>query len=217
MYIVITVHFRATQITQGINHHITQVIEVDHPNEEIHEISHKIYITDRIAKTTKITIHNRIPIQQKMFLDPVPNQTQGIDSIPIINHETHHTTEIETIQIIEIEVIQTTEIRIPRTIDQGIIHIKDQTITDQTIIIKTDHEIFHRTETQVRNNNRYRNYSQSPHRNNSRYPDSKHRYRSSTPKHQRHINQVRTNEEITSDPPGIDDTGSNELQLNHIN
>ena len=84
-----------------------------------------------------------------MFLDPVPNQTQGIDNIPIINHETHHTTEIETIHIIEIEVIQTIEIRITRTIDQGIIHIIDQTIRDQTIIIKTDHEIIHKIETQV--------------------------------------------------------------------
>ena len=28
---------------------------------------------------------------------------------------------------------------------------------------------------------------------------------------------MQTNEETTSDPPGIDDTGSNELQLNHIN
>ena len=80
-----------------MNHHITQVIEVDHPNEEI---SHKIDIIDRIAKITKITIHDRIPIQQNLFLDPVPNQTQGIDTIPIINHETH-TTEIETIHIIE--------------------------------------------------------------------------------------------------------------------
>ena len=58
-------------------------------------------------------------------------------------------------------------------------------------------------------NNRYRNYSQSPHMNNNRYPDSKHRYRSTTPKHRRHINQVQTNEETTSDPPGIDDTGRN--------
>ena len=84
-----------------------------------------------------------------MFLDPVPNQTQGIDTIPIINHETHHTTEIETIHIIEIEVIQKIEIRITRTIDQGIIHVIDQTITDQMIIIKTDHEIIHKIETQV--------------------------------------------------------------------
>ena len=152
IYIVITVqenHFRATQITQGINHHKTQVIEVDHPNEEIHEISHKTDITDRIAKITKITIHDRIPVQQNLFLDPVPNQIQGIDTILIINHETHHTTEIETIHIIEIEVIQTIEIRITRTIDQGIIHITDQTITDQTIIIKTDHKIIHKIETQV--------------------------------------------------------------------
>ena len=84
-----------------------------------------------------------------MFLDPVPNQTQGIDTIPIIIHETHHTTEIETIHIIEIEVIQTIEIRITRTIDQEIIQIIDQTITGQTIIIKTDHKTIHKIETQV--------------------------------------------------------------------
>ena len=28
---------------------------------------------------------------------------------------------------------------------------------------------------------------------------------------------MQTNEKTTSDPPGIDDTGSNEIQLNHIN
>ena len=66
-------------------------------------------------------------------------------------------------------------------------------------------------------NNRYRNYSQSPHRNNNRYPDSKHRYRSNTPKHRRQTNQVQTTEETTSDPPGIDNIESTELQLNPIN
>ena len=84
-----------------------------------------------------------------MFLDSVPNQTQGIDTIPIINHETHHTTEIETTHIIEIEVVQTIEIRITPTIDQEIFHIIDQTITDQTIIIKTNHKIIHKIEIQV--------------------------------------------------------------------
>ena len=84
-----------------------------------------------------------------MFLDPVRNQTQGIDTILIINHDTHHTAEIETIHKIEIEVIQTIEIRITRTIDQEIIHIIDQTITDQTIIIKSDHKIIHKIETKV--------------------------------------------------------------------
>ena len=66
-------------------------------------------------------------------------------------------------------------------------------------------------------NNRYRNYSQSPHRNNNHYNNSNNRHRSSTPKHQRNINQVQSNPETTSDPPGIDDTGNNELQLHQIN
>ena len=46
-------------------------------------------------------------MQHNLFLDPFPNQTQEINTIPIINHETHHITEIETIHIIEIEVIRT--------------------------------------------------------------------------------------------------------------
>ena len=66
-------------------------------------------------------------------------------------------------------------------------------------------------------NNRYRNCSQSPHRNNNHYNNSNNRHRSSTPKHQRHINQVQSNPETTSDPPGIDDTVNDTLQLNQIN
>ena len=67
------------------------------------------------------------------------------------------------------------------------------------------------------NYNNRRNYSQSPYRNNNRYPDSQHKYRSNTPKHQRQINQVQATEGTTSDAPGIDKTESTELQLNHIN
>ena len=88
-------------------------------------------------------------MQHNLFLDPVPNQTQEINAIPIINHETHHTTETETIHIIEIEVIQTIEIRTTRTIDQGITPIIDQIITDQMTIIKTDHGTIHKIEIQV--------------------------------------------------------------------
>ena len=88
-------------------------------------------------------------MQHNLFLDPIHNQTQEINTIPIINHEIHHLTEIETIHIIEIEVIQTIEIRITRTIDQEIIHITDQTITVQIIITKTDHGIIHKIEIQV--------------------------------------------------------------------
>ena len=84
-----------------------------------------------------------------MFLHPVPIQTQGIYTIPIIDHETHHTTEIETIHTVGIEVFQTIEIRTIQTIDQGITHIIDGIITDKMITSKTDHEIIHKIETQV--------------------------------------------------------------------
>ena len=67
------------------------------------------------------------------------------------------------------------------------------------------------------NYNNQRNFSQPPYRNNNRYLDFQHKHRSNTPKHQRQINQVQTTEETTSDPPGIDNTESTELQLNHIN
>ena len=88
-------------------------------------------------------------MQHNLFLDPVSNQTQEINTIPIINHEIHHATEIETIHIIEIEVIRTIEIRITQTIDQEKTRIIDQTITDQMIIIKTNHGTIHKIEIQV--------------------------------------------------------------------
>ena len=39
-------HFQAIKTILEINHHITLVIEVDHPNKETHEIFHKIDIAD---------------------------------------------------------------------------------------------------------------------------------------------------------------------------
>ena len=147
MYTATTVqenHFRTIPITRELNDHITQVIEEDHQNEEIHKIRHKIFIIDQIVEITTL---DQIRIQHNLFLDLIPNQE--IITIQTINHETHHTIEIETTPIIEIEVIQTTETRITRTIDQGITHIIDQTITDQTIIIKTDHEIILKIDIQV--------------------------------------------------------------------
>ena len=137
-------HSRLIQIIQEINHHITQVIEEDHQNEEIREIHHKITTIDQIVE---ITTPGQIQIQHDLFLDLIPNQE--IITIQTINHEIHHTIGIETTPIIGIEVIQTTETRITRTIDQGIIHIIDRTITEQTIITKTDHEIIHKIDIQV--------------------------------------------------------------------
>ena len=61
--------------------------------------------------------------------------------------------------------------------------------------------------------NRSKNCAQSPHRNNSQYPNRQNqKYRRSTPKHQRHINQVLSANETSPSPP-FDIT---ELQLNPI-
>ena len=87
----------------------------------------------------------------------------------------------------------------------------------------SNHSSIHNTSrynSQNRNSNyqnRQKNYSQSPHRNNTRSQNSQQHYGSSTPKHQRQINQVQTNEETQPDPPGIDNTESIQLQLNNKN
>ena len=135
-----------TTYTRNQSPYITQVIEEDHQNEEIHRILQKIIIIDQIVE---ITLRDQIQMQHNLFLDLIPNQTQEINSIPIINHETHHITEKETVHIIEIEVIRTIETRITRKIGQEITHITDQTITDQMAIVKTDHGIIHKIEIQV--------------------------------------------------------------------
>ena len=142
MYTATTVqenHSRTIQIIQEINHHITQVIEEDRQNEEIHKIRHKITTIDQ---TVEITTPDLTQIQHNLFLDLIPNQE--IDTIQTISHETHHIIEIKTIPIIEIEAIQTTEISIIQTIDQEITHI-----IDQTVIIKIDREIIHKIDIQV--------------------------------------------------------------------
>ena len=138
--------FQAIKTILENNHHITQVIEVDHPNKEIHETSHKIDIADRIVETT---IHDRIQIQHNLFQHPVPIQTQEIDTIPTIDHETHRTIEIETNQTIGIEVTQTIEIKIIQIINHEITRIIDRIIKDRMIITKTNQEIIHKIDTQV--------------------------------------------------------------------
>ena len=138
--------FHAIKAILEINHHITLFIEVDHPNKEIHKISHKIDIADRIVETT---IHDRIQIQHNLFQHPVPIQTQEIDTISTTDHEIHRTIEIETIHTTEIEVTQTIEIKIIQTIDHEITRIIDRIIKDRMIITKTDQEIIHKNDTQV--------------------------------------------------------------------
>ena len=115
-------HFQAIKTILKISHHITLVIEVDHPNKDIHEISHKIDTADQIVVTT---IHDRIRTQHNLFQHPVPTQSPEIDTISTTDHEIHHTIEIGTIQTTEIEVTQTTEIKIIQIIDHKITRIID--------------------------------------------------------------------------------------------
>ena len=156
MYIVTIAlenHFQIIKTILEINHHITLVIEVDHPNKEIHEISHKIDIVDQIVETTT---HDQTQTQHILFQHPVPNQTE-IDIIQTINHENQLIIEIDTIRIIGTGTIQTTEIEaIPiiviiviQTIDHGITHTTDQTIKDKITINTIDREIIHKIEIPV--------------------------------------------------------------------
>ena len=141
-------HFQIIKTILEINHHITLVIEVDHPNREIQEIFHKIDIVDQIVETTT---HDQTQTQHNLFQHQVPNQTE-IVIIQTINHEIHLIIEIDTIQIIETETIQTTETEaFPKIIiiaiqtkDHGIIHTTDPTIKDQITINTIDRETIHK-------------------------------------------------------------------------
>ena len=148
LYIVITAlvnHFQIIQITQETNHPITLVIEVDHQNNEIQNISHKVDIVDQIAKKTSIetTIHDQIQTEQHSLI-PVPIQILRIGTIQTIDHVNHHTKEIETTQVIEIEVIQTIEINVTKTIDQKIIPTTDLIIKETITITIIGHETTHK-------------------------------------------------------------------------
>ena len=145
-------------------------------------------------------------------LMPHPIQNLEMKIIQIIDLETLLTIDKKIIPTTGIETIQTIETLDIKLIDHAIILTTGQNIK----IIKINHAIIHRTENQSYNN-RQRNYSQSPHWNNTHYQNSQQNYRSSTPKHQRQMNQVQSTEQTQPDPPGIHNNKSTELQLNHIN
>ena len=75
---------------------------------------------------------------------PVPIHTLGIDTIQLIDQESHPTIDIEITPTIESEAIRIIEIN-DIIIDHEIIQTTDQITNDLiTIIIKTDHEIIHK-------------------------------------------------------------------------
>ena len=70
---------------------------------------------------------------------PVPINTLGIDTIPMIDQEIHRTIEIEIVPTIGIEATQIIEINDIKTIDHEIIQKIDRIIKDlTTTIIKID-------------------------------------------------------------------------------
>ena len=166
--------------------------------------------------SVETTIHDQIQTDQNIRLKPVPIHTLEIDTIQMTDQEILRTIKTEIIPTIRIEATRKIEFKDIKKIDHDIIYTKHPIIKDLiTTTIKIDHAIIHKIE--IRTITIDKETNQSPHRKNTRYPDSQNKYRNNTPKHQRHINQVQTTEEVDSDPSGIDNRESTELQLNHIN
>ena len=145
IYIVTTAlvnHSQIIQITQEINHPISLVIEGDHQNKEVHEISHKIDKVDQKAKIISIetTIHVQIQTEENVHLIPILIQNLGIDTTQTIDHKIYHIIKMETTQIIGIEVIQTIEINVTKTIDQETIRTTDLIIRETITITIIGHE-----------------------------------------------------------------------------
>ena len=215
MYTATTVqenHFRTIPITRELNHHITQVIEEDHQNEEIHKIHHKIITIDQIVE---ITTPDRSNSNTTQFVSRSNSQSRN-NYYP--NNQSRNSSYNRNRNY------SNNRNRIySNNRNQNYPNNRSRNNSyNRSNYNRPNNNYQKRSRNNSQNrhssyNNRYRNYSQSPHRNNNHYNNSNNRHRSSTPKHQRNINQVQSNPETTSDPPGIDDTGNNELQLNHIN
>ena len=90
-------HYQIAQIIHEINPFIILTTEVDHQIKEIRKIPHKIDIVDHKVKITitEIIIHAQTQTDRITRLIPVPIHTLGIDTIQMIDQETHHTIDTE--------------------------------------------------------------------------------------------------------------------------
>ena len=121
--------------------------QVDHQIKEIHEIPHKIDIVDHTAEIPiiEIIIHDHTQSDKIIRLIPVPIHILGIDTIQMIDQETHHTIDTEIVPTKGTEVIQVIAIN-NITIDHEIIQTIDRITKDLIItIIKIDLEKVHNT------------------------------------------------------------------------
>ena len=147
---------------------------------------------------------------------PVPIQILGIENIQIIDLETLHTKKIENTPTIGVETIQMIETLDIKIIDHAIILTTDQTIIDQNATtIKIDHAIIHRIKIQVVTidiettlshhigiTHVIKNHNKTIGVEHLNIKGKQIRY-----KQRKKFNQT----------PGIDNNGSTELQLIHIN
>ena len=135
-------HYQIAQIIQEIYHLMNLTTEVVHHIKEIHEIPQKIDIVDHKVEIIVIEIiHVQTQSDRIICLIPVPIHNLGIDTTQMIDQETHHTIDIETIPTIGTEVIQIIDIS-KIIIDNEIIQTTDQITKDPiTTIIKIDHVI----------------------------------------------------------------------------
>ena len=119
-------HFQIAETFHETNHHTTPTTGVDHQIKEDHEIPHKTDIVDHIVEiiNIEIIIDNQTQIDRTIRLIPLSIHILGIDTIQMIDQETHRTKDTEIIPTIETEAIQ-------------IIEIND-IITDHKIISTTD-------------------------------------------------------------------------------
>ena len=92
----------------------------------------------------EINVHNQTETDRIIRLIPVPILILGIDTIQMIDQETHHTIDTEFIPTIGPEVVQIITIN-NITINHEIIQTIDQITKDLILtIIKIDHEIIHK-------------------------------------------------------------------------
>ena len=105
-------HFQIAQTIQKINRLIILTKEVDHQTKEVHKIPHKTDIVDHAVEilNMEIFVYNQTPTDQNIRLIPVPIHNLGIDTVQMIDQETHRTIDTEIIPIIETEAIQINEI-----------------------------------------------------------------------------------------------------------
>ena len=166
-------HSQVIQIIHESNHHITQVIELDLQNNEIHEISHKTDIVDQIVKIidTETSIHDRTRTEENMI--PVPTQILGIDTIPTIDNRSRNSSYNRYRSYSNNRNRSYSNNRNQYYPNNRSINIPYKRANYQRS--NDNYQNRSRNNSQNRNlsyNNKQRIYSQSPHRNKNNYPDS---------------------------------------------